>query len=46
MINKYQAQAITNSKLNQTILNTFSTINNITMRIFTLNIVRDSNEAV
>lgn len=46
LINKYQAQAMANSRSNEQTSQALTQIGNITMRIFTLNKVKDSAEAV
>ena len=45
-MNKYQAQALTNSRSNEQTSQALTAIGNITMRIFTLNKVKDNSEAV
>ena len=46
LVSKYQAQAITNSKSNEMNSHALNLIGNITMRIFTLNKVKEHAEAV
>lgn len=46
LVSKYQAQAATNSKLNEKTSQALTLIGNLTMRIFTLTKVKDSTEAV